>query len=850
MLRSKTAGLVACGAAMCVALTLAGCGGGGSSASTGGGGAGSALPAPVGGLDFVNGAFTFQFQDQALELTFTTSPSVSGIDPSTFGGYYSSTVVGNATPTPALADVFLGVGSSALGIQYHAFANQTLARQAFAIYRNTAGANQLASYILGTKVGFPGVLVMDPVVPANNPFGLTSNAGLAGPLPATPTPAPFDYVFVLTGQPAFVVAGAPYPTPANNPNPFNLPVTFDPIIAPRPGFAVGSGTGPDPVPPQVLDVVPMAVTSVGPPVVYSEVAGTVGDPLPADGAIKIVFSKKIARSSVNALLNLRVRNLSILQGGVPTLVPGTFDRIDPVSNAIQTVDTAALLYTPTGGSFGPGSPAGVTGFNIEVRVGLLGDSANNIKGTPQGSSGTQLELTNVLTESFTTAPCTVGSPGCTLAVASVTEGFSDTTKLDASFAGTWGQARWNASTLPGFLAGRNLFGSPTGNNSVALGSRVQFAVDPTPLGTNPAGLFSPFDASLASTTACGANCGATGCNLGAGVNAGGGSHIMHLFEAVDLGSTKDAIEQMEWSPVGQVTTTTTYPNMSIWCGLTNLQAPFSGTIPAPPNNPGLFSAYGANFLVQPFQSNDPTVFQVIPAIQGGNGTLGKIAVFGPANFTLPSLFAQFAGYPLFNPPFDFANTTGGSGVGNNLVVEMNIEPGTQCPNFHRYRATAATPVRRLIGPPLSLVPPLSTAIASFGGFDIYRSRFTFVGRRSSVRSQWYDTGSNAPTYLNMLLDPSPVPNPTGGTDTLLQPAGTQTLWFLDGKNGTATPVPSTVPTVGNLPVFDSAGAFQASALTSLTSQACRFFRFRVEILGNVSTNGVPAFNNMIMVYNL
>ncbi len=853
MLRSKTTGYgLACGAVLAVALTLAGCGGGGSSA----GGASSSVAfnpprAYASFTAFAAGATstTFLFQDQAVLFDFGQP-----IDSTQFGGLFSA-VVG------AAPDVFTAVSAVPTGVQYNAFANQAAARAAFQVFRNQAASLQVPSYIVGRHATQPNILVVDPAVLATNPFALPPSGGFNGPLPppaGQPLPPPFEYVYSIpTG--ALQVGGTPYAgTGVAGPNPFNLPFPLSSFGTTysntQYGFAVGPGTGPDPIAPRVDFIIPLNRT--GTPGVFTPVGGTIASPLAADGLIKIVFSKKISRTSIDALNNLRIRNLNILQQGQPTLIPGTFDRIDPITNAVQTVDTAALLFTPTGGSFGPGVNS-TTGYDLEVRVGT-NNQPPEILGTPQGTAGSQLPLENTLTQTIRTAVCTLGQPGCLAPVASIAEGFDSVAKLDSAFAGIWGQARWNASNDPGRLSGRLMSGSPTGNNPTALGTRQQFTVNPTPLSTNPAGLFSPWDASLAGTTACGANCGAGGCNLG--VNPGGGSHTMMLYEAVDLSSTKDAIEQMEWAPVGQVTSPTVYPTMSVWCGLTALNAPFGGAIPASPNQPGLSSAFGANFgalgtgapgtATIPFQVNDPTVFELIPGIQGGNGTNGRVRVFGPANFSLQSIFSQFVGYPLFSPPFDFANSNGGSGTGNNLVVEFNVEAGAQCPNFHRFKATAATPVRRIIGVPLSQVAPGATAIAANAGFDIYLSRFTFVGRRSSVRSLWYDTGSVTPIYLQMVLDPSPVPNPAGGVDPLLQPAGTQSVWRLDGQvSGPSLPLPSVIGNVSQALVYDATGTFQSSALTSLSAGSCRFFRFRVEMLGNASANTVPSFNNMLMVFN-
>ena len=112
-------------------------------------------------------------------------------------------------------------------------------------------------------------------------------------------------------------------------------------------------------------------------------------------------------------------------------------------------------------------------------------------------------------------------------------------------------------------------------------------------------------------------------------------------------------------------------------------------------------------------------------------------------------------FPLLSPCFDFSTSTGVSGAGVNLLVEQNIEPGNQVPNFNRYRATNFLPVRRLIdaplarylaGGPLHVQPRRRT-------FDIYRMRFTFVGIVGQSRSLWYDTGVANPNYLGFIVTP-------------------------------------------------------------------------------------------------
>ena len=401
------------------------------------------------------------------------------------------------------------------------------------------------------------------------------------------------------------------------------------------------------------------------------------------------------------------------------------------------------------------------------------------------------------------------------------EGFHDTAQRDTTFIPTFGQPpRWNDASAPGQLAGRALAGSPGGTNPATLGTRVQYVVDPLPNSVNPAGLFSPFDASVANS---GGQCGPTGCNLG--VNPGGGSHIMHLYESVELGNIEDSLEQIEWSPVTGVVAQTTYPNYRIWCGVSSISAPMSaGAIP------GLQSVFDSNYNLLPYQTGIP--------VQASCGPPGlsarKVPCGGPAPYTTALMTTNFCPFPVLSPCFDFSTSTGFSGTGVNLLFEQDIAPGSQVPNFNRYRATAFIPVRRLIDAPLALATPGVCPFNLGGTFDIYKSRFTFVGLVAQARSLWYDTGTANPNYLSFI--PSPL---VGG-----QPAGTQSTWILEGTD-TSNPGPAT-PGVGGT-YIDAAGNVFPNVL-SVTIAQLRYFRFRLELRGNNVTNSTPSYDKAAMVF--
>lgn len=758
------------------------------------------------------------FRDQALLLSFD-----GPVESAPFGGFVQS----GGGPR-----VFLGRTPGLLTAPYYAFVDQAAARAAIVVTKNAASGQQI-SYVLGVAVGDPQSVVIDPRVDPAYGFSLASSAGFGVDAGATTT----EYVFQIPAGSALRVGGR-RPAAAGLPLGTALPAVLQPGGAGTPaiGFGVVDAYVADPTPPDVVSIT-----------AESGATGTPGDPISATDRILVRFSRRVTSASIDFQSNFRVRNTNVLFGGAPSALQGSIVPYDvynglPCDPLAVGAGSDAYCFLPSP-DFGPGV-GGAQGYDIEVRVGSFGDSTiAPIRGETAVVGGLGPPLAGELAATFRTAAC----PTCAPFAPSLIETFDDFQKLDGAFVGPFGPARWASSTAPGVLTGRTIAGSAAGTNVVSLGTRVQFSVDPTPLATNPSGLFSPFDASLANTTACGADCGGGGCNLG--INPNGGSHIMHLFEGVEFNQTRDALELVEWAPVSGVTLATTYPSMSIWCGLTGVNASISGSLPPVPNQPGLSSAYGANYsalptglpgtTLIPFQSNDPSVFELIPAMQGGNGVSGRVRVFGAASYTVAANIGAFYPYPAFTTPFDFAPipTTPGGG---NLVLEMNIEPGSQCPNFHRYRATAATPVRRIIGVPLSAVPAGNTAIAAFGGFDIYRTRFTFVGRRSTARSLWYDSGAAAPVYAGFQLSPSPVPGAVGG-----QPAGTQSVWTLDGFAGAGTPVPAAVPTASGV-VVDAAGVVQSNALTALTNAQCRFFRFRVDFLANTATNASPSFDALIV----
>jgi hypothetical protein len=561
-------------------------------------------------------------------------------------------------------------------------------------------------------------------------------------------------------------------------------------------FRTGYGFGYDPVPPEVVSIGPL---SGGPATQFI-----------------VMFSKYVMLDSIDLVRNFVVRNLDVTTPSSPEgiIVPGSVTGVISGTWADQN-----LIFTPAA-PYGPGVGP-LQGFNIEVRVGTFGQpGVPPILGVPVGISATQLPLSNSLAQVFRTVPC----QGCQTPGA-VVESFESSAQRDLTFIQTFGpmQARWNDASAPGKLAGRPLSGSPSGGPPAGLGTRIQITVTGNtysgPPGPAVVPLFSPFDASLANS---GNECPAspTGCNLGL-ANPQGGSHIMHLYHAAELGNVEDSLEQIEWRPFSGTTTATVYPVYGLWCGLTSVSA----------SGPGLSPVFDANYDLTPYQTG-----QAISPMCGAPTVASPRKVpcgqfFQP--YVVPLHTSFFHPFPILNPCFDFSTSTGLSGYGVNLLVEQNIEPGMQVPNFNMSLANGPTPVRRLVGRPLSLVSPSVCPFNEGGGSETYRMRFTFVGLVGQARSLWYDTGAADPTYLSFIESPNHV----------AQPWGTATTIVLEGTD-VSNPVPATSGVGGTY--LSATGVVNPAVLTTLAG--LRYFRFRAELRGNNFTNGTPEYSSFVMAY--
>ncbi|MSR74649.1 MAG: hypothetical protein EXS14_04155 [Planctomycetes bacterium] len=784
--------------AVFAAVLASGCGGG----SSGGGGSaalGRLIATSFAGNEVVpcnpNAASPLPvvFIDEALEFRFD-----GPIDAAPLGGLL---MVGGLLVEQVGVSPTIGTG----GVLYYPFANQGLAQNSLQIRTNQNNSPLLSSYIVGRHKTKLDTIVVDPRVSATNPLGLPFNGGFI---------ASAQYTYFI--PPVNLIRSGGVLAQSVGISPLLLPI-IPPPCSTQPGisriFDAGAATGPDPIPAQVLSIAP-----------FSGVAGTALDPMSANDSVVITFSKAIDSSTLNQLQNMTVRNVNQSN----QLVPGSL--------VIQPATPNVVVFTAAP-SFGPG-PYQIR-FSVNNPAGTVGVPL--ILGVPQGTPPQQLAVSNALEVILFTSVCST----CQAAV-SVVEDFVSISGRDATYSPQFNQAAWNAAFDSGFLGGVQITGTPLAayqGNVANLGTRTQRLITfPGPLGTiggtvNPPGLVQPFDNP--------AN------NLGAAINPQGGSHIQHLYEAVDLGAPRNALELIEWGPVQNFVNQVTYPGYAAWGGMTST----SGPITCPANVNGLSPLYSANYNMSPIQIPDP--LNLNPPSNNGNcpmstttpavGTLGAVRLNNPAPYNCGPGFTTYFPFPVFTNPLDYIGS--GAGVGN-LVVEQNFDPNTVVLlNLNRYRSAANTPARRVVGAPKTLTPNcFSGANASAAaGCDTYDMRFTFVALNSAARSNFYDTNVTVgvPMYQNFALSPGPAQ----------QPAGTTAIWQLEGANAIISPNTPSGPTTGLLTYFTGTPATGTTNVLVLNNPGQagapqltgrRYFRFLSTFRNDAATNGRQRYNNFVM----
>lgn len=793
--------------ALLVAMTMGGCGGGATGGGTGANAAGILIATSFSGNEVIpcnpNQASPLPqvFIDETLEFTFD-----GPIDITRFGGFFQ--VAGQPLQ-------LLGVSPTVTsgGVPYYPFANQALAQQSIQVRTNALNAPLLGSYIVGRHTTKLNTLVVDPRVSTPNALGAPFNAGFQAATQYTYYIPPNSNLWI--GNVRALSRGV---------SPLQLPLAA-PVCSTQPAIAqifdVGAGTGPDPIPPSVVSVT----------------SGTLQNPMTGTDSIVVTFTKAIDGNSLDQLVNFTVRNVTL-------------------NNSIVPGDVVVQAATPNIATFTPSPSYGPLGYSIQVKiVGVNTLGIAPVLGRPQGSPPQQLALnfpssnvaggtvTNgILTVNLTSAVC----PTC-VASTSVVEDFASLSGRDAAYVAQFNPAAWNAAFDAGFLGGCQISGSPLATyqgNPGNLGTRFQRVLTPTvqfigTIGgtTNPPGLVAPFDTPLA--------------NLGAAVNPQGGSHIMHIYEAIDLGGARNSLELVEYGAVQNFINIALYPGYVAWAGMSNIVAPAA----CPLGQNGLSSLYSFNYNVSTPQVPDP--LNLNPPNNNGNcpmstatpaaGSMGGVRVTNPAPFNCGPGFTTYYPFPAFTQPFDYM----GSGVGvGALIFEQNFDPNTLIAlNLNRYRSAANTPARRIVGPPKAMTPNCFSGIniSAAAGCDIYDMRFTFVPLAAAARSTFYDTNITvgSPIYESFSIAPSPAS----------QPAGTNAVWQLEGANAILSPTNPSGPTTGMLTYYTGTPAtgttnqlvlrntLQPTA-PQLTGR--RYFRFLANFRNNAATNGRQRYSNFVM----
>jgi hypothetical protein len=310
-----------------------------------------------------------------------------------------------------------------------------------------------------------------------------------------------------------------------------------------------------------------------------------------------------------------------------------------------------------------------------------------------------------------------------------------------------------------------------------------------------------------------------------------------MVEAVDLGTPRGSVELVEFCPVNMVVLASLYPNYQSWMGQANFAAP----ITCPMGGPGGMSTiYRANYTGPTFQPIDPM------NTNPGMPTEGGVLVTPTFNWNMTNGLTSYFPFPVFTPPFDYLST----GQATGLIWEVNIEPGNQVSNFVKYRSTNFTPVRRLIGVPISLGSLTSTA----GGCETYATRYTFVNIVSQTRSEFYDTGVPMnPRYGGVSITPRPSN----------QPSGTSSIWEFEGATGITGPTTPSGVTTGFLTYYSGAPAgdpvpgiednlifFDPNSPTAPQLTGNRYFRFRATLRSDNLTNRRQSYNSVVMSVNV
>ncbi len=755
-------------------------------------------------------------RDDALEFDFG-----GDIDDGIFGGFIVDS--GSMTPTTFQGARRLNDAGGIIPVPYFAFADQAAARAALQVLDNTVvPVNGTHPGIIGRHATKLNTLVFDPNVTPNlsTLFGLPISPGFEGNR---------QYDIFIPNNSGIMINGQPFTT-FGSPPPV-IPPSSSNQFSPSTLFVTGPGFLTRPAP-RVESITSVYLESIN---------GSPGiDPIPHDDVLIVRFTESIDPATVNAQLNLVVRNTDVLLP--PTQPTGI------IVPATIVPDAALREYriTPSP-SFG-GGPFSIVLTIEKFDETIPAENAKNMTGLPQGASGVPLPIQGttpsaigvIATATFTTIP-EPGQP----TVASILEGFDNQDQFAAAtpvvpLGGIANVAEWsNIDQMTGLstsqLRGLTIDGTPIAPNLGVLnpGRRVQFAITP-PGVVNTGNAFcmtalctysSPFDDNL----------------INNGVAPNGGGRLQSIYLTSGAGSVSampagltDTFELIEWSPFAQTASPVVYNGFQIRAGHTTRNPNVAAATPT-----GLDSAWDMNYDMSNPQNEflNPAAHPVV-----GNPLYtpnrSPILAFGPAPYptNAVTLNGTFVPFPRLTLPFDYRDqqrevsvALPGGPVAPNPVFEF-ITPEPHITNTTTMFVNVVVGTNVLTATPFARNFGRSSSPISAGKDPVViHMRFTLAKQMSIATSNFYDTSQLNPTYTAFEISP----------DVLSRPANTQIKVELASKNSSTAPVAE-----ADWETYISLnGVTFINALTNVSGK--RYLKARFTFSSDLLTNTTPFLNGFV-----
>jgi hypothetical protein len=290
-------------------------------------------------------------------------------------------------------------------------------------------------------------------------------------------------------------------------------------------------------------------------------------------------------------------------------------------------------------------------------------------------------------------------------------------------------------------------------------------------------------------------------------NAGGGciaypngARLQQLYVPGDLGRAA-AVVSVGWGPSSNALFAGNYPELTIEMGHTSapsLGADYAGNI----NIGSPLRTYQGPYAVPQAKNIKPTDFP-----QDSSGVTHN-----------PYATGMWL-YPIFSAPFEFNNV-------NNLVIDWQAQGGDNCQIMRAAFVPGGIPFpqRRAFG------HDYQGATSAFApDAVIYDTQFRMRRRATYAVSSWYQVASDNPVFA------APVVSPVG------QPGGVSILFEMEGAYGKPDPF--------------NAGLFIADPTTGTgwtttysKVDGHRFFRFKITMYANLTTNQVASIDSIQFPY--